>query len=290
MVPDVGFYRNDQCPRELYDRWDAINISTLKWLEYSPAHALEAKVNPPEPTPALEFGQALHVAVFEQHRWGELYQCGPVGDGRTKAVIAARQELERQYPHATILPAKTHAKIERMAGVVRGRPEVAELLAGEGRNEASFVWDDPPTGLRCKGRIDRITNVDGWSTVVDLKSCIDAREFAFASACARYAYHAAAAWYLDGLAQIAQVERRFLFIAVEKKPPFATRVYELGHPSLELGRRKWRQWLDTWASCGQTGRFPAYPTGVAPIELPEWAWKSDAPADLKAEQEETSPF
>ena len=86
-----------------------------------------------------------------------------------------------------------------------------------------------------------------------------------------------AAWYLDGLATLAPRRRRFLWLAVEKRPPHCVRVLEPEEPDLEEGRRQYRRALDAYADSMRTGEWPGYPVGIDPINLPRWGYEMTSP-------------
>ena len=87
--------------------------------------------------------------------------------------------------------------------------------------EIAIVWDDPETGLRCKARIDFVSEYDGWTVVGDLKSSINAAPKQWARAVANYGYHRQAAFYLDGCNAISPHDRLFAWIIQEKDDPFS---------------------------------------------------------------------
>lgn len=276
---EPGFHR--AMPRADYDAITAVNFSKLKWMDRSPAHARAFELHPPEPTAALAFGQACHVGILEPETWQELYIAGPPGDRRTKEVRDAWRALEKAHPKAEVLTPADHAAVEAMRAAALANPTARKLLEATPRAfEASFLWNDPATGLPCKGRVDLLTLHDGWPTVVDLKSTTDARRFPFAMSAARNFYHVQAAWYLDGLnlclpASAPDTRRRYLLLAMEKERPHASAVYELPAEALELGRRTYRRWLDEWDRCVAAHDWPGYPQGVAELEFPEWLWKQE---------------
>ena len=79
------------------------------------------------------------------------------------------------------------------------------------------------TGLQCKCRPDWIS-ADG-GILVDLKTTEDASPREFQRSIAKWRYHVQAGWYMAGIeAAYGTRPSGFIFIAVEKKPPFAVGV------------------------------------------------------------------
>jgi exodeoxyribonuclease VIII len=62
----------------------------------------------------------------------------------------------------------------------------------------------------------------------------------------------------------------FVFIAVEKKPPYAVGVYVLDEESVELGRAQYRANLRTYTECLQADKWPGYGDKVQSISVPGW--------------------
>jgi hypothetical protein len=113
----------------------------------------------------------------------------------------------------------THERIQKMTKSVRRHPGASLFLNMAGAAEESFYWIDEATGLLCKCRPDY--RIPERRILVDLKSCEDASPEAFARTIFNYTYYIQAGFYLDGVSQVlAEPYRTFIFIAVEKTPPY----------------------------------------------------------------------
>ena len=134
----------------------------------------------------------------------------------------------------------------------------------------SLLWRDAETSLFCKGRPDRLTTLGGWSVVVDLKSTDNAGPRVFERDIYKYSYHQQGGFYLDGCDTLSPRERKYVFIVVEKDPPFAVAVYELDPEAIDLGRDEYRAHLAQYARCLETGVWPGYDPGMGIISLPPW--------------------
>ena len=77
-----------------------------------------------------------------------------------------------------------------------------------------------------------------------------------------FRYDVQAAWYLDGVnqgfAKGEQMFATFIFIAVEKEPPYGVGVYQLDEADVISGREKARSDLATYAHATSTGVYDAY--------------------------------
>ena len=273
MKPDVGLY--PKVTREVYESWDAANSSLLKHFERSALHAWQEKLHPEPPTPAKELGTHFHAAVLEPELFEKSYVVAPKVDRRTIAGKTMWAAFEAENAGKVLLKAEDHAMIRGAMESVWGHPKASALLRGAAHCEVGAVWVHERTELLCKGLLDCVSQDDGWTWVVDLKSAVDASPGAFAAAVARYSYHAQAAHYLAGLQAISPHQRRFAWIAVEKTPPYATAVYEPDEATLLAGETLIERWLDEYAKATATGEWPGYPGNVQSLTVPRWALREE---------------
>ena len=269
MPLGIGFHPG--ASRAAYEAVDGANYSRLKLFERSAAHVLEATIHPQAPTPALELGQHIHVAFLEPERLERDYAVAPKIDRRFTAGKAEWKAFEEANAGKELLSAENWELVRGIRDSAWSQPLVAELLRGKGHCEAAAVWEHERTGLACKGLIDRVTVHDGWTWAIDVKSTPNAAPGPFAAACARYQYHAQAAFYLGGLHALAPARRRFAWIAVEKEPPYAVAVYEPDEAALLAGETLIERWLDQYAAAKASGHWPGFPQKVQRLELPRWA-------------------
>ena len=76
----------------------------------------------------------------------------------------------------------------------------------------------------------------------------------------------------------------FLFLAVEKKDPFAFAIYELPPSIVAEGVAKMRKALAVYAECQRTDTWPGYSSNVTELEFKRWAYsETEAPGALDAE-------
>jgi hypothetical protein len=245
--------------------------SALDKVHRSPAHYkawVDGEVVDEE-REALAFGKAFHAAVLEPAKWAARYAVQPYfGDGRTKEAKAAKAEwLARNAGKTPIAPAD-YAKIEAMAASVFSHPLASKLVTG-GRAELTLRWVDEATGLPCKGRVDYLTMGD--RVMVDLKSAVSADFKEFSRSCAKYGYHRQNAFYMDGARALGMPTENFLFVVVEKDPPYAVAVYSIRESDVQKGRDSIRDDLETLAGCMRSGVWSAYPVRIQELDLPPWA-------------------
>lgn len=176
-----------------------------------------------------------------------------------------------------VVSADELARARAMREAVMSHPKAAALLEpGSGVAELSCYWRDQDTDALCRCRPDWWRH-DG--VIVDLKTARDASPAGFPKSLNDWRYHVQAAFYLDGIAAAREQSnapvympepRAFVFVAVEKTPPYAVGVYYIDAEAVAIGRREYRADLDRYAECQGANEWPAYSDRIEPVSLPEW--------------------
>lgn len=256
-------------PRDQYDAIQAVNISLLIHGLRSMNRVRHVKEHGSKDTAALCFGRAVHLAVYEPAEFEKQVVAKPyfTGDGARKKTAAFMSENAEKL----IVSPGDYEDCCSLRDSLHSSPITRGFLEAPGQGECSFVWRDEKTGLLCKGRLDRFCSWMGYSICNDLKTCQDARPWAFARDVYKHGYHIKAAWYLAGLNALAPCERRFIWLAVESEPPHDHMMHEPDDFAMTEGNAAWRRLLDQYAKCMQSGQWPGYATGIEPLALPRYA-------------------
>lgn len=221
-----------------------------------------------EPTPALLFGQALHMAVLETEKFLQTYAVLPnFGDGRT---TAAKEKKARWLAENGGKKPLTQEDAEAIQGIYRSiqSHQLAGKMIRDGMSEVTLRWRDEETGIECKGRADYY--VDKLDAAFDIKTTEDARAEFFARSMALYRYHVQHAFYADGFRSIGQPLQNFVFIAAEKRPPYAVALYTLSDKHVAIGERAMRRNLRSIRDAIEADSYKGYSEGIETIELPGW--------------------
>lgn len=275
LDPFVGLHTENA--RDVIVRTDAASFSTLKHFAKSAAHAYYAIQHPKDSTPAMDAGNALHLAVLEPERFADEVVAAPVfGDLRTPANKARKLAWEAENAGKLRFQQEAFDAICWMRDAVWNHPIAAEMLRGPGHNEVGAVWlektqESGTAEGHCKALIDRIGVFDKWTWLLDLKSCADASPEGFVKAIANQHYHVQAAMILDGCNAIEQRDRRFGWIAVENVAPHCVAVYEPDMLMLAVGRERFWAWLRRYTEAKKSGAWPGYPRRIRALALPKWA-------------------
>lgn len=276
-APKPGIYRD--VPFEEYAAWDAVNSHILTGLARTPAHVrYEMLHGGKEPTPALDLGWLLHLAVLEPDRYSAEFVIPPKVDRRTNEGKAAWAQFGAANAGKRFVDAETVQKVEAMRDALLAHPSAGEWFRSKGANEVSLVWGDESTGVICKARIDRVGYVGEWPIVGDVKTARSAARRAFERSIIDYGYHVQAQHYLAGLQALAPIPegqpfRRFCFFAVETEPPHCVAVWELDESALVAAEQDRQRYLRTWRQCVESGVWPGYGDGIDLVSLPPWAFK-----------------
>lgn len=256
-----------------YHNGDGVSKSDLDLLHSCPAKYRYRKDNPDDnETPAMLFGSMVHKLILEPEDFGNEFAVAPECDRRTKAGKAIFDEFAAKSGGRKVVAASDYEIGKAMRDAVMAHPKAAKLLTG-GETETSYYWIDERTGILCKSRPDKVN----LGYIIDLKTTEDASRDGFARSVLNFRYHVQAAWYLKGYEEAMGIAPEgFIFIAVEKKPPYAVAIYVVNDITIELGEKEAAADLDIYAACAQSGKWYGYGgenDEVMTIDLPDWAIK-----------------
>lgn len=246
---------------EDYHADGAVGRTTLWRLHTAtPAHAKYAEV---QSTPEMDQGTAIHTAILEPHRFDKAVVCGPA-DRRGKKW----GEAVEANPGALVLPQPAYERVLQLRDAVMKDPIVRSLPSEFAMMEHSAFWNDPETEVRCKCRPDLYRG--DQSLIVDLKSTGDATAQIWLKRALDMGFHVQDGHYSRGweLAGGGVVDH-FLFLVVERDPPFSHAIYELGPSERHLGRRIAKKALEKYAECLRADEWPGHEGGVRVMTFPE---------------------
>ena len=251
-----------------YNALPGVRRSDLWRMKQSPLHFRYYVDNPEEPTPALIFGQAAHKYILEPDTFFDEFEVVPKVDRRTKAGKEVLQAFEQLHSGKTFITAEEMQKITSMREALLRNPSAKEILTGDIRTEVPLTWVDPETGTPCKVKIDILGELNSIPAIIDYKTTTSCADGAFERSVRKYGYDFQAAMYTEAVRRTMLEEREFIFIAQEKDPPYASRVYWCSSYVVERGLETFRDLLKEYAECEKTNSWPGYEDG----ELFEEEW------------------
>lgn len=222
---------------------------------------------------AFTAGSLLHCMVLEPSEVSSRYRV-KVNRGNTKA---GKEEAEKAAEDGVQLVSQDMWETcSAMADAALRHPVMRSAhAAGDLRTEQSVYWTERGGTVPCKARVDALVTLPNYGLcAIDLKTTRDASLAAIEKSLYTYGYHRQAAWYLRGLRSAGMEVRAFLFLFVEKEPPYLTVATNISEGAQELALDEIRNCVDTFADCMASGIWPGYTESpVIELDLPAWAYK-----------------
>ena len=237
------------------------NIRTFKknrkQFEYSLTHDLVKQ------TKAMADGTAVHAFFLERDKFDTDFVIKPA-DMRLNT--KAGKEWAQEHQSKIIIDSELGNNLYEMEKSFMDSP--AKLIYDiKGQTELSYFWDDLGT-IKGKCRPDWITN-DG-EVVVDLKTTTDASPKGFQKSIANWGYHLQLGWYIRGLRKLGLPAKQFIFIAIEKTPPFCVGVYRADRDMINFAMKELDQLMPEIQTAMVSKEFPDYTPEITSIGLPPW--------------------
>ena len=246
--------------------------SHVKHILKSPAHYQAAKQRKFTPTLSMQIGSALHCLVLEgEEQFERDFILKPDGLSLTtkegkewKAQAGKKTVLSKsdQYASWDAVHGMTES-LRRLEWFDPSQPDYRKY------NELSIYWE--AEGLDCKCRLDRLVLEDDRALVLDLKTTdsVDPRDF-LKKVIGGMNYLFQAAWYSEATLAAFGLPTTFVFIGIERTPPYATCVFEVSPEMLAEGLEQTAYARNLLREClrSKTWEPPAIDYRV--LDLPPW--------------------
>jgi exodeoxyribonuclease VIII len=211
---------------------------------------------------AFLVGGAFHTFVLEPELLAKEYIVMPGYYGTGS--MAKKQAFKDSNPYKKIISNEVYVQIYGMTQSVLNHP-IASQLFKNGFAEQSFTWVDEDTDMQCKIRPDYVNTPK--KAIIDLKSTVDASLRGFKNSAFKFRYDVQAAFYTDGmLANDFDIDK-FIFVAVEKKPPYLVNVFYADADTLNSGRTKYKENLETYSECLFNDEWEGYDNHIKSLEI-----------------------
>jgi hypothetical protein len=263
-----------------------ISKSGLDLIDRSPLHFWNAYMNPATPprleTPTFKMGTATHTMFLEHDNLDNDYFVldnddilREIGGSRPHSTSRYKnwyQGVLSEHPDKKPLSLTEYECLRGMRDSLYSYRTASKLLEG-GIAEQTITFIEPITGVKCKVRPDFLSD---YNVIVDVKTTDDASYEGFRKSMAKYRYYVQDAFYLDGVnhSDFNFSPSMFVFIAIEKEPPYAVGVYTLENIDREFGREQYLQNLWSYKEAKETGIWKSYPDRIQNMSLPAWVAKS----------------
>jgi hypothetical protein len=268
MKPTLTFNQPEADYRAAKPELSQSVIKTM--LAQSPAHARYRLDNPSEPTAAMRLGTIAHKLILEgPDAFYQQYVVAPDCDRRTKAGKELYQETIDNNPGKEIISNDELIASAAMAGAVNAHPLAGRLFQGGAAEVSAF---GKIGGVSIKGRFDYFHEADG--IVVDLKTTLDASPDEAQRYAVKYGLHIQQFVYGEIYRSIAgKAPADFVFVLVEKNPPYGVAVVRLTKEAVEAARGQVEKALAIWQQCEKSGIWPGYGDNVITVDLPAWSYR-----------------
>ena len=276
---ELGLF--EDIPIEQYHGGPGLSSSSIKMaLDALKLHrAYETGQIQSEDTPTTIFGSAVHCAVLEPEKFDDLYAIVP---GDKKKPTSAQLNAKKPSADTILLinwwnefnscnEGKSQIKQEERDNAMRVRdavwehPEAKEYFFDYKTELSGYYLDQDfengqGTNMLCRYRPDLRTD----DYILDLKTTVCAKKDEFMRSIGKFGYHISAAHYLEGDRILkGTTHKHFVFVAVEKKPPYLVGVYKLSQRDLELGLWQRRKALNDIKKAREEKHWPGYNNDIA---------------------------
>ena len=239
-----------------YRAHPAISRSELFKISESPEKFKYYREHPEEPTPSLIFGQLFHAMALQPSEVWKQFAIVPQVDGRTKAGKEAIAQFKEENGDKTPVTYAMALQAEEMCKALYANPFAAKLLDGE--HEKAFFWNDDLTGEECKCRVDVLNKIGDTNIIVDLKSADCAETDSFMRDAIKYGYDFQAAMYIEGVKANTMQNYEFVFVVVEKKPPYSVNILQADKLFTLRGYDLFREYIGTYHYCKTSDNWYGY--------------------------------
>ena len=214
-------------------------------------------------TKAMADGTAVHAFYLERDKFNSDFVIKPA-DMRLNTKVG--KEWAQEHQSKIIIDSELGNNLFEMEKSFMDSP--AKLIYDiKGQTELSYFWDDFGT-IKGKCRPDWIS--DDGNIVVDVKTTTDASPYGFQKSIANWGYHLQLGWYLRGLRKLGLPVKEFIFIAIEKTPPFCVGVYSADQNMIDFAMKELDQLIPEIQTAMVSNEFPDYTPEITSIGLPPW--------------------
>ena len=217
-----------------------------------------------KPSKALTEGRAFHEYVLQPEVFIENFVIMPEFKG--KGSFFRRGEWIENNQDKEYISIDQYKMILGMSNSIKEHPILNKLLKS-GVAEETWTWTDRFTGAECKSRSDWRSETDYF---IDLKSTFEAGPNDFHKSVFNYRYPVQDAFYTDGAIENGFFPKGFIFVAIEKEPPYLIKLHILSDEYIQWGRDQYRENLATYVECVETGVWPDYGMEFNQIDLPNF--------------------
>lgn len=238
---------------------EAISKSRLANMSVCPAYFKWCEDNPTPPSEDMVLGSAFHKIVLEPETFYDEFAIMPNVDGRTTQGKLLKKQFEETKGNKQVITQDQYDTICGMRDSIMANPYARKLI--NGNIEQSMYFTDDLTKVECKCRPDVWRKVADRVVITDLKSAKSVMPNDFMRDVVKYHYDLQTAMYRDGASKVLAVPKDnidFVFIAVEKKPPYLLNIMQADTYVIQKGEADFREYIGTYKECLETSNWYSF--------------------------------
>ena len=238
---------------------EAISKSRLANMSVCPAYFKWCEDNPQEPSEDMVIGSAFHKIVLEPETFDDEFVVMPRIDRRSKEGKVAYNQFKAIIGDLQPITQEQYDTICGMRDSIMSNPYARKLI--NGNIEQSMYFTDDLTKVECKCRPDVWRKVADRVVITDLKSAKSVMPNDFMRDVVKYHYDLQTAMYRDGVSKVLNIPKDnidFVFIAVEKKPPYLLNIMQADTYVIQKGEADFREYIGTYKECLETKNWYGY--------------------------------
>lgn len=256
----------DKMPNCEYRKANGVSKSDLDLISRSISHWKNKQV---EQTRAMILGSMFHDSILLPETFESTYIIEPKINKRTKEGKAEYEAFLQENSQKVVVSDDEMNQVVGMRDKVLAHSVVKKILNGAIFEQSCFSRDmETDIDIKCRPDILRLEDC----IIADLKTTQNASPLEFGKSIANYFYDKQAAFYCDILSKITEKPfTTFIFIAVEKNPPYEVAIYDASEAMIQIGRDLYRRDLNKLKAWIDGKESEGYPTHIKNIDLPNWA-------------------
>jgi hypothetical protein len=272
FVPDTEGVWLD-LPAETYHAAPGLSHSMMKHMS-PPARLPVYLKEKREPSPEMILGTLVHQRILEPNK--DLPQLAIKPEGMTFASNEGKTwKRTAEANKKLIIKAEDY---ETLAGCIESilNHSLCHKIFQEGQSEVSLFKNFSLGGTVL--RKCRLDFAPVGNSLVDIKTIRDggANSEEFAKALYDSRYYTQASHYLDVWNDsMEEKKEHFVFIVVEKKPPYLVALYAVTPKTIGLGRQRNTNDMTSYIACVANNKWPGFAEKPQRIDLPKWRMKNE---------------
>lgn len=240
-----------------YNEIVAVRSSDLKPFALSPAHYKYYKQAEREEGPALAIGSAAHTLILEPDKFDKEFIIYKAHKTRCQAFYVAAAS----NPGKILLLESEANFVKKLAESVRNKSHVMDLVNS---SSVELSVTGKLQGVFCKCRCDGYNFETG--RIIDIKTTGKLAKD-FRRTIWDFGYHYSNAFYKMVMEANNLIVNDFVFIVIEKDPPFEVRLCKIDKEWVDDATTKIKEMLDLFSKCLTTDTWPGYSTEIEELKL-----------------------